>query len=335
MTKKKSLTILLLFDLSIDLKPENYSDYWKTKEWKPEADVRDVLLKQGHDVIPLGIHDSIDELLQTLQERKPDLVFNMSEAFANNRDFEPNLVALLELLKVPYTGSSSAGLRLCKNKGISKEILGYNHIHIPHFFIAKRSHPPRSLKKLSYPVFVKPLEAEASEGISQGSLVHTEQEALERIHYIHIRLKTDALVEEYIDGRELYVSIIGNEKLTVFPPRELFFAQVPLGKPKFATYRAKWDDHYRKKWGIRSGVAKALPLIAEKHLYEFCKKVYRHLGIQGYGRIDLRIKENGEIFFIEANPNPSIGKDEDFALSAAKGGLDYSELIAKILTLAL
>ena len=335
MTKKRSLTVLLLFDLSVDIKPEDYGSYWKTKEWKPEADVRDVLSRQGHRVVPFGVHNDIAPLIYKIHEVKPDVVFNMSEAFAGNRDFEPNLVALLELLKIPYTGSGPAGLQLCKNKGVTKEILVNHKIHIPKFIVAKRSHPPRSLKRLKFPAFIKPLELEASEGISQVSVAATEKEALDRIRYIHERLGVDAIAEEYIDGRELYVSIIGNQKLTVFPPRELFFEQVPDGEPKIATFRAKWDDQYRKKWGIHSGVAKALPESVEKSLSTFCKRIYRHLRIQGYGRIDLRVKQNGEVYFIEANPNPSIAKNEDFALSAARAGLAYSELIAKILALAI
>ena len=332
--KKNPLTILLLFDLSLDIKPKQYDDYWNTEEWRIEGNVRDVLVDQGHEVIALGVHDNIDILIQTIQKKKPDVVFNMSEAFAGKRDFEPNLVALLELLNIPYTGSGPAGLQLCKNKGITKEILANHEINIPKFLIAKRSHPPRNLKDFSYPAFIKPIELEASEGISQGSFVATEKEALDRIRFIHERLEVDAIVEEYIDGRELYVSILGNEKLTVFPPRELFFSEVPKGQPKFATFRAKWDDQYRKKWGIRSGVAKPLPSSVEKKMGDFCKKIYRHLGIRGYGRIDLRVKENGEIYFIEANPNPSIAKHEDFARSAAKSGLSYPELISKILMLA-
>lgn len=330
----KSLKVLLLFDLSVKLSPEEYADYWKTPDWKTEKDVRSALAKLGHEVIPCGIYDDIEPLLQIVREQKPDLVFNMSEAFNGNRDFEPNMTALMQLIGVPFTGAGPMSLQLCKNKGLTKMILGYHRIRTPRFVVAKKSYPPRSLKKFQYPAFIKPLQLESSEGISQVSYVENEKDALARVKFIHERLGVDAIIEEFIDGRELYVSILGNEKLMVFPPRELFFKEVPADEPKFATFRSKWDQEYRKKWGIDTGWAAAMPESTQKKLIDVCKKIYRLLHIQGYGRIDLRVKENGEIYFIEANPNPSIAKQEDYALSANKGGMDYDDLIAKIISLA-
>lgn len=327
--------ILLLFDLSVSIKPMEYDEYWKTADWKVESAVRKSLLSAGHEVIPLGIFNDVRPLIDQIQESKPDLIFNLSEAFNGKRDHEADLVSLLELLGIPYTGSGPTGLRLCKDKGLTKEILGYHRLHIPRFIVARRSYPVRSLSRFQFPAFIKPLKLEASEGISQLSFASNESEALERVRYVHERLGVDAIVEEYIDGRELYVGILGNEKLTVFPPRELFFREVPEGEPKIATFRAKWDNDYRKKWGIASGPAAHLPAAVSEKLEEICKKIYRILKIRGYGRIDLRVKETGEIYFIEANPNPSIGKDEDFALSAAKFGLPYDELVAKIVSLSL
>ena len=181
---------------------------------------------------------------------------------------------------------------------------------------------------------MKPLRLEASEGISQHSLATNEKDALERVHYIHEKLETDAIIEEFIDGRELYVGILGNDRLTTLPPRELFFKEVPEGEPKFATYRAKWNDHYREKWGIDTGPSKKIPEDLEERILETCKTAYRALEIRGYGRVDLRVKPSGEIFVVEVNPNPSISKDDDFILAAAKIGLDYEAVIAKILSLA-
>lgn len=325
----------MLFDLSVKLSPEEYEDYWKTPDWKTEKDIRNTLTKLGHEVIPLGIHNDIEPLLLAVRAQKPDLVFNMSEAFNGNRDYEPNLAALMQLVEVPFTGAGPLSLQLCKDKGLTKEILGYHRIKTPRFLVVKKSRPLRTLKKFHFPAFIKPLQLESSEGISQLSYVENEKDALARMKFVHERLGVDAIIEEFIDGRELYVSILGNEQLTVFPPRELFFKEVPDDEPKFATYRSKWDQDYRKKWGIDSGWAKEMPESMQKKLSEVCKKIYRLLHIQGYGRIDLRIKENNEIYFIEANPNPSIAKQEDFALSANKSGLEYEELVAKIVSLAL
>lgn len=331
----KSLKIVLLFDLSVDIPPEKYSEYWSSPDWKTEKEVRKTLTDLGHEVIPYGIHNDIEPFLKLVREQRPDLVFNMSEAFSGKRDLEPNMTALLQLVGVPFTGAGPMSLQLCKDKGLTKVILDYHGILTPKFIVAKKSKAIPNLKKFQYPAIVKPLQLESSEGISQLSYVENEKEALARIEYIQTKLGADAIVEEYIEGREVYVSILGNEKLSVFPPREMFFKQIPEDKPKFATYRTKWDPLYRKKWGIDSGWAPKMSETEERKLQETCKKIYRLLQIQGFGRIDLRIKENGDIYFIEANPNPSIAKSEDYALSAHKGGLDYQDLISRIVSLSM
>lgn len=331
---QRPLKILLLFDLSVAIKREDYADYLKTEDWKNEAHIIHTLEKLGHEVLPLGIHDSIEPLLELLPTLKPDLVFNLSEAFRADRRFEPHLAALLELLDLRYTGSGPSALHLCKDKGLTKKLLSYHHIRAPKFIVSERSRPLRSLGGFTFPAFIKPLLLEASEGISQVSFAENEKDALERVRFIHDRLETDAIVEEYIEGRELYVGVLGNDRLTVLPPRELFFKEVPEGEPKFATFRAKWDESYRKRWGIDSGPARQIPPEVWDRISEACKKVYRVLQLRGYGRIDLRLKPTGEFYFIEANPNPSIAKDDDFAQAALKGGIDYPSLVSKILSLA-
>lgn len=330
----KSLKIVLLFDLSLKLAPEQYGEYWNTPDWKTEKDVKNTLIKLGHQVIPFGIHDDIEPFLKIVREQKPDLVFNMSEAFLGKRDFEPNLTALMQLMGVPFTGAGPMSLQLCKDKGLTKAILDYHEINIPKFVVAKKGRAIQPLKNFPFPAFIKPLDLESSEGISQSSFVSNEKEALARVKFIHNSLGADAIIEEFIDGREVYVSILGNENLKVFPPRELFFKAKAEDEPKFATYKSKWDQAYRKKWGIDSDWAKSFPEPVQKKLNEVCKKIYRLLGIQGFGRIDLRIRGD-EIYFIEANPNPSIAKKEDYALSAKKSGVEYDELIAKIVSLSL
>ena len=330
----KALKVLLLFDLSVKIAPEEYAEYWNNPDWKTEKDIKNTLLRLGHEVIPFGLHDDIEPFLKLVREQKPDLVFNLSEAFNGNRDFEPNLTALMQLVGVPFTGAGPMSLQLCKDKGLTKIIMGYHRIRTPRFLVAQKLRAMPSLKKFKFPAFIKPLQLESSEGISQLSFVENEKDAMARVKFIHERLEADAIIEEFIDGRELYVSIIGNEKLNVFPPRELFFKEVPEDEPKFATFRSKWDNEYRKKWGIDTGWAAAMSDENQKKLTDTCKKIYRLLHIQGFGRIDLRIR-NDDIYFIEANPNPSIAKQEDYALSAAKGGLEYDELIAKIVSLAL
>jgi D-alanine-D-alanine ligase len=331
---KKNLRILLLFDGTYYPDPAKYDEFWEMPTWKTEADVRRALLALGHEVVPFGIHDELEILTDTLRNGGFDLVFNLCEAFRNERRLEPNVVSLMEMLGTRYSGCTSMGLRLCKDKGLTKEILGYHRLRTPKFLVAKRSRPPRNLRHIEYPAFIKPLQLESSEGISQYSFAPTEKDAVNRMKYVHERLGVDAIIEEYIEGRELYVSILGNEKLTVMPIRELLFREVPEGEPKFATFKAKWSEDYRKRWGISSDYAQGLEPALEARILETCKRIYRHLKMRGYGRIDLRVKANGEIYFIEANPNPSIAADEDFALSAAKAGIPYEELIAKILSLS-
>ena len=330
----RQFKILQLFDLSKAIRPEEYDDYMKTEEWENEAHIMNTLRKLGHEVKPLGIHDDIQPLLREVRDNPPNVVFNMSEAFDKDRRFEPHIASLLELLKLPYTGAGPEALRICKDKGLTKKILSYHRLHVPKFVIARKAQPLRALKKFEFPAFIKPLELEASEGISQVSFAENEKDALERVKYINEKLNADAIIEEYIEGRELYVGVIGNERLTVFPPRELFFREVPEGEPKFATYQAKWNDAYRKKWGIASGSAEPLPEGVEGRLVETCKKIYRLLQLKGYGRIDLRLRPNGDLVFIEANPNPTIAMDDDFAQAAAQGGLDYQALVGKILSLS-
>lgn len=181
----KALKIILLFDVCIKLTPEEYANYWNTPDWKTEKDVKNTLQKLGHNVIPFGIHDDIEPFLKLVREEKPDLVFNMSEAFSGKRDFEPNLTALMQLMGIPFTGAGPMSLQLCKDKGLTKVILGYHQIQTPKFLVAKKGKSLPSLKKFQFPAIIKPLQLESSEGISQVSYVENEKDALARIKFVH------------------------------------------------------------------------------------------------------------------------------------------------------
>ncbi len=331
----KKLKILVLTDLSNPIPREEYARYLETEDWKTENDVLKTLGKLGHEPRLFGLAGDIRPLFEDIANDRPDMVFNLCEAFGNDRDFEPHIASFLELMRVRYTGAGVTSLRICKDKGLTKKILAFHKIQVPRFVTARRNKPAPSLKNFKFPAFIKPLMLEGSEGISQVSFAANEKDTLERIKFVHERLGVDAIVEEYIEGRELYVSVLGNGKLTVFPPRELFFKQVPEGEPKFATFRAKWDDAYRKKWGIDTGPAAPISPDVQFRIVDTCKKIYHTLQIRGYGRIDLRLTADNEVYFIEANPNPSIGREDDFALSAEKGGMSYKRLLAKIINLGL
>ncbi|MEY2511237.1 MAG: D-alanine-D-alanine ligase, partial [Verrucomicrobiota bacterium] len=189
--------------------------------------------------------------------------------------------------------------------------------------------------QLKFPILVKPVKDEASYGISRASFVQNEEQFRERIAFIHEKHTSDAIAEEYIDGRELYVSIMGNTRLTVFPIRELIFREVPANEPKIATYKAKWDEEYRKRWGLQNQFPEGLEPALVAQIEETCKRIYRLLTIEGYARIDLRLTAANEIYFIEANPNPILAADEDFAQAAGKAGLTYPQLIDRIIRQAM
>ena len=330
------MRILILFDLYRPPRPdETFSAReLKEEEGKPtEADVLRCLKRLGHEVDTLAVFDNVETIIDKLKQCKPDVVFNLTESFHAKRSHEPNVPALLELMKVRYTGAGPDALLLCKDKPLAKKILAYHHVRVAKFVVSQRARPMRRLKRFIYPAFVKPIGEESSDGISQASFARDEGEALERAKFIHDKFQTDALIEEYIDGRELYLSVMGNRRLTVFPTRELFFGE-SADAPKFATSKAKWDDAYRKKWGIKNGAPAPLPDGVADKLEEVARKVYRVLRIRGLGRIDVRLTKEGEVIVIEANPNPSLAEEDDFARAAAAAGMDYEALIQKILDAA-
>ena len=285
----------------------------------------------GHTAEHLAIFDDLDLLRQKLENFAPDVLFNLVEEFKSNPGFDQNIVSLLEMQGVPFTGCGATGLTLCKHKGISKKILSYHRIHVPNFVVIARGQRVARPKQLKFPILVKPVKEEASYGISQASFVETDEEFRERVAFIHEKHDADAIAEEYIEGRELYVSLMGNLRLSVFPIRELIFREVPPDEPKIATYRAKWDEEYRKRWGLQNRFANGLEPALVARIEETCKRIYRLLTIDGYARIDLRLTAANEVYFIEANPNPHLAEDEDFALSAGKAGLPYPQLIDRII----
>lgn len=332
----KKLKVLALFDtgrptaLDADLGPE-----LKTDSWKTEAGVLSALTEAGHTHEYLALFDDPDALRQKLQTFSPDVIFNLADAFRNNPTFDQHIVSFLAMHGIPFTGCGPSGLVLCKHKGISKKILSYHRIHTAAFVTIPRGKRIVRPKHLRFPILVKPLKEEASYGISQASFVENDADFVERVQFIHEKLAGDVIAEEYIAGRELYVSILGNHRLQVFPIRELVFREVPPDEPKIATYRAKWDEAYRKRWGLENRFAEGLDPAVVRNVESVCKRIYHLLTIDGYARLDLRLTAQNEVYFIEANPNPILAPDEDFAQSAMKTGLTYPQLIDKIARLGL
>jgi D-alanine-D-alanine ligase len=328
---KKKLKVLALFDAIAPTRiDQDFTEELKTADWKTEASLLRALGTLGHETEHLALFDDLDLLRQKLATFPADVLFNLADQFKNNRSFDQNIVSHLEILGLPFTGCGAAGLLLCKHKGISKKILSYHRIHTPNFVVLPRNQRIGRPRKLKFPLLIKPVKEEASIGIAQASFVENDEQFRERVAFIH-KYDLDVIAEEYIDGRELYVSLMGNLKLAVFPIRELIFREVPPDEPRIATYRVKWDEEYRKRWGLENQFAEGLDPALVRQIEQTCKRIYRLLTIDGYARIDLRLTPANEIYFIEANPNPILADDEDFAQSAAKAGLPYPQLIERII----
>ncbi|HET8759498.1 MAG TPA: ATP-grasp domain-containing protein [Nitrospiria bacterium] len=304
-------------------------------EWKTEYDVVKALRCMKHDVLPIGVRSDLGLLRKTIADFKPDIAFNLLEEFNDVPLWDQNVVSFLELMGVPYTGCNPRGLMLARDKGLSKKLLSYHRIPFPDFMVVPIGRKPRRPKRLDFPLIVKSVCEEASLGISQASIVTDDDKLRERVAFMHESVKTPAIAERYIAGRELYVGVLGNEKLQVLPIWELDLSRMPEDAPKIATRRVKWSLPYQKKYNITSGVAKDLPNGLSDRIHHLAKRVYRVLGLSGYARLDMRLDPQGHVYIIEANPNPQIGHGEDFAESAKVVGLSYKALLQRIVTLGL
>lgn len=331
----KKEKILILFDVASPTTLEqDFSEELKTEDWETEKSVIKALKNLGHSYELLGLHNEATLVTQKIKQFKPDIIFNLAESFNNQSELDRDVASFLKLTGIPFTGCDPTGLTLCKDKGISKKILSFHKIRVPKFVILPKNKAIKRPVRLPFPIFIKPLSNEASYGISQASFVENDTQFKERVKFIHDTMHSDAIAEEYIEGKEIYVSILGNTRLEVFPIREMTFHQVPDDEPKFATFKAKWDKAYRKKWGIQNRFLKGISEETEKKIKRISKKIYKLLSIRGYARLDMRLTPSNEVVFIEANPNPILSEWEDFAESAKKSGLSYPQIIQKIINLS-
>ncbi|MFN7913760.1 MAG: ATP-grasp domain-containing protein [Vicinamibacterales bacterium] len=304
-------------------------------EWRTEYDVITTLRALGHEVRPLGVHDDLGDIRRVVDEWKPHIAFNLLEAFNDVTIFDQNVVSFLELLKLPYTGCNPRGLLLARDKSLCKKLLSYHRIPVPESEVFRIGRPVRRPKRLAFPLIVKSLTHEASVGISQASVVDSDDKLKERVAFIHDSIGTAAIVEQYIEGREIYVGVLGNQKLQALPVWELFFDNMPSDSRRIATGRVKWSVAYQKKYGIDSGAARDLPASTAEMIQHVCKRAFRALELSGFARIDLRLDAEGRAWVIEANPNPQIARGEDFAASAEAAGIGYDTLIQRIVNLGL
>lgn len=328
----------MLIDPDFD-PPEHIDDLTEAElfaaPWKTEYDVYAHLFNMGHEVIRIGVHDSLSPLREAINTFKPHITFNMLEGFRGLHTLDQHVVSYLELLNQPYTGCNPRGLTLARDKALTKMIMAYHRIKVPQFAVFPRGKRVARPKRLPFPLLVKSGNAEGSVGIAQASLVWDDQKLTERVQYIHDALSTIAIAEQYIEGRELYVGVLGNQRLTTFPAWELHFDNAPQDYPLINSEKAKWDSAYQKRLGISTRQAVDLPDQVQASLPKLCKRIYQNLGLTGYARLDFRLHPSGDLYLLEANPNPQLGYGEDFAESAECIGLEYEALLAQILKLGL
>lgn len=332
----KRLRILLL--VHEDLIPPDTLAGYRDEEivnWKTEYDVATTLTELGHDVRVLGVRADLGVIREALLDFKPHIAFNLLEEFHDNPLYDHHVAGYLELMQQSYTGCNPRGLLIAHDKALSKKILSYHRIRAPRFGVFLRGRKPRLSKKLRFPLIVKSLFEEGSYGISQASIVHTPEKCLERIAYLHNKLRTPAIVEEFVEGRELYLSIIGNQRVEVLPPIELVFGNLPEGAHPIATSRVKWDWKYQEAREIELKIPTDLDDATIRELKRLGRRIYRVLDLTGYARIDLRVTEGGEIFVLEANANPDIGYGEEMSVAAEAVGIQYPQLLQKIVNLGL
>ncbi|HXY32223.1 MAG TPA: hypothetical protein VEI06_16065 [Gemmatimonadaceae bacterium] len=330
----KRLRILTLV-IPEHLPPETLDGYTDQQilEWRAEYDVVRCLERLGHEVYPLAVQEDLEPIRQAVETKAPHLVFNMLEEFQKKSDYDQHVVSFLELLGVPYTGCNPRGLVLSRGKALSKKLLAYHSIPVPRFEVYPIGKRIKLPDHLEFPLFVKSLTEHASYGIAKASLVDNEDQLRERVEFIHASIHTDAIAEEFIDGRELYVSVVGNDRLQTFPTWELVIDGE--SEPLIATAKVKHDLSYQVKKGVRLQPATDIPKEVEAQIGWLSKRIYRVLEMSGYARIDYRLDKEGQLYFLDANPNPDICETEEFASAAKQAGLTYDELIQRILNLGL
>lgn len=318
-----------------NLMPENAKQA-SDEEFEQFKAVHDVLLaaqELGHDWEQLGLWDDLVPLRDTVASYKPSIVFNLLDQFRDHTVYDQHIVSYLQLLRVPFTGCNPRGLVLASDKALSKKIVLYHRVRAPRFQFFPRRRRPRLSKRLRFPLIVKVHLEEASTGISQASVVHDEAALFKRVEFVHEHFEKGAVVEEYVEGREIYVSVVGNERLRVLPPWELYFGELPPDVPHIATQRVKWNLKYQEKHKIRIGPAAEVSEELGRELDRTTRRIYKALNLSGYARIDYRLREDGTLFFLEANANPDISLDEELASAARQDGLEYPQLIHKVLSL--
>ncbi|HEX7024820.1 MAG TPA: ATP-grasp domain-containing protein [Gemmatimonadales bacterium] len=297
-----------------------------------EYQVAHALQEGGHEVLLIGISKDPREVLDRCAEWKPDLVVNCAESFHGDSRLDHLFPALLEAGGYRYTGSPPLGLQVSRDKAMSKKILAYHGIKVPGFATWRPNEAVTEAPPLKFPLIVKPLSADASEGIAQASVVENLAELTDRVAFVHGRFEQPAIAEEFITGRELYVSMVGNDaRLEILPITELVFdKEKNPPEERFATQSAKWDEVYRARKGIRNVFARPISAAAREEIERICRTAFHALWLRDYARIDIRLTESDEVWVLEANANPFISHGHEIANAAEKAGMPYPQFIQRL-----
>ena len=332
----KRLRILVLVHEDL-VPPESTAEVSAERltEVRTEFDVCHALRKSGHEVQVLGVQSDLAPIRRAIHDFRPDIAFNLLEEFHGVALYDQHVVSYLELMKTPYTGCNPRGLMLTHDKALCRKILGYHRVPGPRFAVFPMNRKVKRPKRLEFPLFVKSAVEDASLGISQASVVTSDEKLEERVKFIHERVGTDALVEEYIEGREIYVGVVGNDRLATFPVLEMDFGKMPDDQYRIATAKVKWDEAYQERIDVTIHPVTDLDATVERRISRIAKRAFRALDMSGYARIDLRLDAEGQPHLIEVNANPDLASDDLFSETAGLAGLDYPKLLERILRLGL
>ncbi|HEX4961953.1 MAG TPA: ATP-grasp domain-containing protein [Thermoanaerobaculia bacterium] len=292
------------------------------------------LAEKGHKASVLGVYDDVRKLVSGISRRQPDLIFNLLESFGKSTAGDFAIAGVLDLLNLRYTGGGPGELYLRQDKGLAKKVLAFEQIPYPHFAVFSQNSDFETAGNLRMPLFVKPLTADASIGIDGDSLVRDTTSLMKRVLTIHEKVKDSALVEEYVEGRELYVGVLGNREPLALPPIEVDFTGFPEGEPRILGTKAKWKKNSAEYKGTKSVLAEVPDELRAK-LQKTAVEAYRALRVRDYGRVDLRLTETGDIYVIEVNASCYLEKESEFAMAAEAAGIEFPDLVERIANLAI
>jgi D-alanine-D-alanine ligase len=298
-----------------------------------EEEVAEALVKLGHEAVKHEL-DGTPRSLLALARLECDLVFNLTESFADDDTADFKIAGFLELIGKRYTGSGTHGLMLAQDKAIAKKIFAFHGIHTPVFAKSFRGRLDFS-HDLQFPVIVKPAREDGSIGIEFSAVVSSIRELMERMDWLHANFDSPVLIEEYIEGREMYVGVLGNDKPEALPVVELDLSKLPDGTPRIAAAEVKWGKGTKAYRDTKSAVAIDLSEETTLSLQQTAVAAYQALELRDYGRVDMRLQPDGRVHVIEANPNPWLSSKAEFAMAARRAGRTYPQLVEEIVELAM